>query len=134
MDVRVAKNSDGERISELVRQAGFDIPNLDLDWTQIEPYWLVAEHEGSVIGCIQTCPGRPIGRLEMLAIDPEVTGHLKGETVRELLVSGLTTLRLSGAQLACGMVPFDMKSYKRVLKKRGAVIIADGNMLAKRLV
>ena len=38
-----------------------------------------------------------------------------------------------GAQIAMWSVPFELKSYKKALKKRGAVVTSSGNVLASRL-
>lgn len=127
--IRLGTNADGPRIGELVAEGGFDV--VGLDWTRIEPYWLVADNGEEIVGCLQVLPGRPAGRLELLAAEDSLTHREKAMVIKALITQGLTTLKLAGAQLATGMVPFEHKAYKRLLKKRGAVVIASGNMLAK---
>ncbi len=129
--IRLATNADGPQIGELVLVAGFDVHGLD--WSNIEPYWLVADEDDEVVGCVQVLPGLPIGRLELLALDEDLTHRQQAVIVRDLLEHGAATLTLGGAQLAAGLIPFTHKTYKRILKKRGCVVIATGNMLAKPL-
>lgn len=129
--IRLGTNADGPRIGELVAAGGFDV--IGLDWTLIEPYWLVADTDEEIVGCLQVLPGRPVGRLELLAADDSLTHRERARVLKALVEQGMATLQLAGAQLATGMVPFENKAYKRLLKKRGAVVIASGNMLAKVL-
>lgn len=132
LSLRLATDQDGPRIAELVGKAGFSIDGID--WTTgIYPYWIVAQNGAGIKGCISVAPCRPIGRLEMLAVDAE-NPHEQAKIVRMLLVQGCATLKENGAQLAQGQIPFEMRQYKRVLKKRGCVVIARGNLMAKRLV
>lgn len=130
--VRLAENSDGEAVKAiLVSQGPFD---ASIPFTDIHPYWLVAELTGKgIVGCIQTAPSRPIGHLEMLATVGGLTSTENGEVVRELLMAGLAILNYHGASRAAGFVPFELKGYKRVLQKRGAVIADSGNLLMRRL-
>lgn len=127
--IRLGTNADGPRIGELVAEGGFDV--IGLDWTLIEPYWLVADTGEEIVGCLQVLPGRPVGRLELLAAEDSLTHRERAMVVKALLEQGMVTLQRAGVQLATGLIPFDHKEYKRLLKKRGAVVIASGNMLAK---
>lgn len=127
--IRLGTNADGPRIGELVAEGGFDV--IGLDWTLIEPYWLVADAGEEIVGCLQVLPGRPVGRLELLAADDSLTHRERTIVIKALIEQGMATLKLAGVQLATGMIPFEHKAYKRLLKKRGAVVIASGNMLAK---
>lgn len=131
--VRLAENSDGEAIKALlIAQGPFD-PSIP--FTDIHPYWLVAEfagHEG-IVGCIQTLPSRPFGHLEMLATSKALSDLEKGLVVRELLLEGAAVLNYHRAVVVAGFVPFGMKGYKRVLKKRGAVVADTGSMMLRRI-
>ncbi len=127
---RLAEDSEGETLKNLCNLVGYNIPG---DWSRVHPYWIVAESNGLILGAIQVCPGLPVGRLEFLAVEPEVSSHLRGRLVRGLVLHGSATLKRMGADGAAGSVPFEMKSYKRVLKKRGAVMIMSGNTFMKRL-
>lgn len=132
VSIRLAKNEEGTEIYDLVRENGFKIDGLD--WSDIYPFWLVAENkEEKIIGCLQVCVSRPIGHIEMLSVKPDVIPMEKAIVVKSLLIAATITLKKGGAQLASGMIPFEMKSYKKLLKKRGCVVIASGNLMVKRL-
>jgi len=129
--IRVAKNSDGNAIYQLVTDNGFSVDGLD--WNDIEPYWLVCEHEGDIVGTIQVAPSKPIGRLEMLSVDKTLSHTLRAIVVVQLLIYGSSTLKAGGSQMASGLIPFEEKSYKKILKKHGCVSLGIGNLMAKRL-
>ena len=126
--IRLARNEDGPRISDLVF-----VP-IDLDWSDIYPYWLVAEKDGKVVGCLNVAASKPIGMLDFLGLDESLSSHARGKVVRELVFQGIATLKAGGSQACLSVVPFELKSYKRVLKKHfNAVVAGQGNMIMKRL-
>ncbi len=130
MNIRLAQNSDGPRIGELAKHSGFTVDGLD--WSEVHPFWLVAEDE-KVIGALQIILAKPIGWLEMLVLDPDLAELARARAVKHLAAAGMTALKRFGAQLVMFSVPYEEKSYKKVLKKRGAVVTSSGNVLAKRL-
>jgi hypothetical protein len=129
MKIRLAKNEDGPRIGDLARQTGFSI---DLDWSEVHPFWLVAEDD-KIVGAIQIILAKPIGWLEMLVLDPDLTQLARARVVKRLASAGMTALKRFGSQIVMFSVPFEEKAYKKALKKRGAVVTSSGNVLAKRL-
>ena len=129
--IRLATNEDGPRIGELARQSGFTVDGLD--WSEVHPFWLVAERGGEIVGAIQIILAKPIGWLEMLVLEPDLSDISRARVVKALVEDGTTALRGFGAQVAMGSVPFELKAYKRVLKKRGAVVAFSGNTMIKRL-
>ena len=132
MNLRIADNSDGETIKNLCLLNHFGIADI-LDWSDIYPYWLVCEREGLILGALQVCPGKPIGRAEWLAIDPALEPVLRARVFKQLTNAAMQTLKLQGGQVVIFMVPFEMRAYKRLMKKHGCVVVASGNALAKRL-
>ena len=131
IQIRLAQNSDGPRIGELVWESGYMVE--DVDWTDIYPYWLVAEWDGRLVGGLQVCLGKPMGRLELLSVEDALPHRINAMVKKSLILSGMATLHKDGAQLASALIPFEFKSYKRLLKKRGGKIIAQGNMIESRL-
>ena len=129
--IRLADNSEGEKIHALVISNGFTLE--DLDWSKIYPYWLIAEHDGVIVGTIQVCPALPIGRIEMLSTRNDLSHQLTALTVRQLIIAASMTLRQAGAQMASGIVSFEMKKFQKILKKHGCVIAASGHLMMKRL-
>lgn len=131
--VRLAENADGEAIKALlIAQGPFD---ASIPFTDIHPYWLVAEMPGydGIVGCIQTLPSRPMGHLEMLASSKGLSEPDKALVVRELVMEGAAVLNYHRAVVVAGFVPFELKGYKRVLKKRGAVVADTGSMMFRRI-
>ena len=131
MKIRVAENEDGPRIGELAKHSGFTVDGLD--WSEVHPFWLVAERGGEIIGAIQIILAKPIGWLEMLVLETDLTDIARARIVRRLASAGMTALKGFGSQLVMFSVPFEEKSYKRALKKRGAVVTSSGHLLAKKL-
>lgn len=129
--VRRATNADAPRVQQLAEQSGFVFPFLD--WTQIEPYWVVAEYDGEIIACAQFCPGKPIARLEVLSYDLNLSLTLRGLAIRNLYALSNAMARGVGAQAVSGMVPFRLKQYQNFLKGRGAVSTAQGHFMIRRI-
>ncbi len=130
MTIRLATNEDGPRIEDLVSgQTG-----AGLDWTDIYPYWLVAEKGGIIVGCLNVALSKPVARLDLLAIDPALSSHARGKTVRGLIMQGIATCKANGAGAILSVVPFELRAYKRILKKHfNALVAGQGNMIIARL-
>lgn len=132
--VRLATNQDGAMIGVLLTNAGFDLTGLPISWDDLYPYWLVAELDGELVGCIQVAFSKPIGYMELLAVDRSLSHTLQASLVKALCYQAMATLKKGGCTLSGGMVAFEDKNWKKVLKRRGCVIIASGNKFVKRLV
>lgn len=133
IETRAALNAEGERIRDLLVKTGFNYQGLGFDWSDIEPYWLVALVNGQILGCVQMCPGKPIARMEMLAVDEDLAPRLRAVLVKELILSAMAGLKISGCQAISALINFDMKPFKRFLKKRGAVVLTSGNLMIRRV-
>ena len=131
IDVRLAQNPEGQQIAQLVKDSGFSIEGLS--WDIVYPYWIVAEHEEIMVGAIQVCPSLPVGRLEMLSTANYMTHRVRAQTVKGLLLACLESLRQHGAQMVSGVIPFKMKAYKRMIRKRGGAVVASGNVIMWKL-
>ena len=129
--IRMAFDKDGGVISRLVRENGFK--DEGIDWSHVYPYWLVAEYNGEVVGCIQVRISIPVGGLELLSVKQDLDHTMKSLIVKSLLLCGSSTLKQAGANMAAGVIPFEMKSWKKLLKRRGCVSIGVGNVMARRL-
>jgi hypothetical protein len=126
---RLAVNEEGPRVAELAATCGFRFSDWEIDWSNIHPHWLVADHLGGLLGGWQVCYGRPVGRLEILGVEPTLEKPERAFVVELLLRTGSKILKDYGAQAASGLIPFELKSYKRWLKARGAVTLASGNLI-----
>lgn len=132
MKVTLASNEDGPRIRQLLAETQADIEGLD--WSDIYPHWLAVEKDGRIAGCINLAVSKPIGRLDFLAVDPSLGPHARGKVVRALILQGLATLRHAGCTASISQVSFDLRAYKRILKKHfGAMVIGQGNWMLRVL-
>lgn len=130
MKIRLAQNEDGERIRELVSNQVCD----GLDWSDVYPYWLVAENNGRIVGCLNVALSKPIGRLDTLGVDGSLNPHARSKAVRGLILQGIATLKANGSGACLSIVPFELRTYKKILKKHfDALVIGQGNMIIKRL-
>lgn len=129
--VRLAKNADGPRIGELLEGMGF---REVLSWDDIEPYWIVAEDGGMIVGAAQLVLGKPVGWMELLSLDQDLSHKRKAMTVKALVYRGMALLQGAGAQMVMFSVPHDLRSYRAILERRGGVVVGSGNLMAKRLV
>lgn len=130
MNIRLATNADGPTLGAFAKAGGWGI---DLDWSKVAPFWLVAENEGRVVAGIEVCPGLPVGRLEFLVTDPDLDGIARARAVHGLLTQGMATLKEMGSQFLSTLVGHDLKAYRKILKKRGAVTVDSGAIMVKRL-
>ena len=128
--IRAARKDDAAAIKALLAATGQDLP---VSFEDVEGFWLVADRNERVIGCLQLCYGRPIGCLEMLALSDGLSTLASGYARRELLLTGMTMLSRNGSSFVRGFIPFRDKAYKKALRKRGAKVADQGNMMLRKL-
>lgn len=129
--LRFAANADGPAIAALMDSCGYDAAGLD--WSDIEPFWIVSEEAGIVIGCAQICPSKPMGRVDMVGVDWMLGAHRAAAVYRDLLIFAVHQLRGFGAQTAIGFVPFERRNIVKFYKRFGARPAAQGHMIELRL-
>lgn len=130
ISLRVAVPGDGETIARLIQD---DWRIEGVDWSQVGANWLVMDGEDDVVGCLEVLPGKPFGRLEHLAVSVSIVGSKRARIVRKLIDQGMAVLRVHGSQAVSVLIPHTMASYAKVLLRRGAVSIGDGQILMRRL-
>lgn len=132
LTIRLARNGDGETIKNILARAGFG--GLDsMRWDNIYPYWLVAERDGLILGCLQMAPSRPVAWLEYLGVEQEISLRDRTKVVRQLLQQGGESMKLHGANRVIGFIPFKERMYKKILKRNGLRVVASGNMLGMEI-
>jgi len=131
--IRLAEKEDALKVKALITAVNPDGRFEDVDFSDLHPYWLLAENGRGAIGCIQMCPGRPIGRMEMLAVHDGLTHQQRAHVVKRLTDIAMVALKQQGSQYASGVVPFTAKSWKKVIKRRGGEVVSSGNLMMRRL-
>ena len=125
----MAKNSDGATVQAIV---GRTWPVAHLDFSEIEPYWLLAECDGEPVGVVQVLAGKPVGRVEFLCVRDDVHEVTRGRAMKALFNTTTTVLAKYGSSVASAMVAFESKSVKRWMKRRGAIVMFNGNVMEWR--
>jgi len=129
--VRFARDAEGMAIAQLVHTCHEGVPKAD--WSKVYPNWMVAEKDGEVIGCVQLCYAKPIGRLEFLSFVPGLPYRTRALAVRSLLSLASMALRHSGATAVAGTVGFEQKSFKEILKKNDCRVVVSGNVFVRAI-
>lgn len=129
--VEFAQPNARQRIGELCAASGF-VPNVDWRGVSVR-HWLVCWWHGKIVGALCTHPGQPVGRLELLSVDPGLGLVQRGVVVRELIWHGFHYLKLCGATLAAGSIPYNLNRYTNLLVARGGRIQSHGVVVAWRL-
>jgi hypothetical protein len=135
MEVRLALNSEGSIIRRLAEAQTLPKEFRDVfNWDDIFPYWLVAENGAGIVGCIQVCPGKPMGRLENLSLDVAMAPQQKARAAKMLIDGGAQTLRTMGSSVTSSMISFQNKSFKRMLKRHfDYKVTTSGNVMMRAL-
>jgi len=132
--IRVAASADGPAIERLMEQNGFfQWDNFAIDWSDLGSHWLVAEYAGEVLGCIQVLPGKPIGRMEVLSVNPELGLKTKGSVVKKLTDQAVATNAMYGAQCVSSLIPFELSSYLHGALNRDWIVLDEGSIVMRRL-
>jgi len=132
--IRMAKNDDGDAVAELMRKNDFfQWDGFEIDWSDLEPNWMVAEDCGKIIGCIQVVPAKPIGRIEILSVDPSLKFIHRGIVVKKLVEHATAIIWMFGSQAVSSMIPYELESYFECAADRGWIPISEGHMVFRGL-
>jgi hypothetical protein len=131
LHIRFARDAEAVLIGQMVHGSHDAVPAVA--WEAVNPFWLVAEQVGEVIGCVQLCYSRPIGRLEFLSFLPSLPYRTRALAVRRLLDLGCVTLRMHGASSVAGCVPFTERAWRDILKDNGCRVLSSGNVMVKEV-
>lgn len=129
--VRMARDPEGMAIAQMVHSNHEGVPHAQ--WSSIYPYWMVAEKDGEMVGCVQICYSVPIGRLEFLSFAPGLPYRTRALAVKALLNLGTLSLKKTGASFVAGCLGFDQKGFKEILKAEGCVVLTSGNVIGKKV-
>ena len=98
-----------------------------MDWTEAEG-WLVAEHQGAIIGAIQILMGKPMAHVGHLAVLPR---YEKQGPAAWLALAAEQLLANSGADAVTGMIMND--ELMPLAIRRGATHTGTAQVFMKRL-
>ena len=77
---RLADNSDGERIRELVDPEGDGYPGVE--WDKVHPWWAVVMDGEKIVACSQVIASKPIGHIEFLNLDETLSDMQKAYAIK----------------------------------------------------
>lgn len=131
--VRLARNDEGPVIHQLMQQGG--APDFGwVDWSQVYPYWLVGEVNGTVKGCVMVNPGQPFGRVEFLAVEGTLPHHEKAILCRDLCYAGVASCQQMGSQAVMSNIDTGDGAWRQIAEKRGWVVTGEGAYMMKRCI
>ena len=132
MQPRQAKNDDGPTIGKMAERQGFGFENWTLNWTDIEPYWVVVEDdEHTIIGAIQFSPGKPFACLEFMVLEPELSTKQKIAVADMLVGASIALARIQGSQ---GISTTTLlKSFDKTMKRQGWTKFGEGTVSIRRV-
>lgn len=135
VELRFAHDSDGPRVAEIAQACGFVFEGYEVDWSRLEPYWIVATIDERIVAALQVLPAYPIGRIDYLMIDPELGMRERAVTARRITDRAQDVLRLAGCPLAGSTInPEEDASYLRVAERRGWVVWNHVVSVVKRMI
>lgn len=120
--IRFAVAGEGPILHSLCRVSGkWEIAGLD--WTfDPYPYWLIAELNGGIVGCVQIVVGVPFAFCEFLSIMPHLSKRDKAIVARDLCLQGRKCCRFMGAQFVATNIQPGLDSWAAVLEKHGGAV------------
>jgi len=131
----MAKNDDGPEVERLMAAVDFfQFDGWQIDWSDLEPNWLIGEHDGRVVGCIQVIPARPIGRVECLCVDPELGLMMRHAVTIALVNQAVGVNVMYGAQAVSSLIPSSLPAYlEYAVTDRGWFELDEGSIVMRRL-
>lgn len=135
IEIRFAHDSDGPRVAEIAEALGLVFEDFTIDWSRLEPNWIVAEGDDRVVAAMQVLVGTPIGRMDYLLLDPDLSKRERAVVTKRITDRALSLLKMAGAQLAGSYIGVNRDDqYLAVAKKRGWIEFDRLVSLLKRLV
>jgi hypothetical protein len=134
IQVRMAKNSDGDAVAALMDQSGsFQFDDWTIDWSDLDPTWLVAECDGKILGCVQSLPAKPIGRIEILCVDMSIEIDERRQIWLDLYRHAIAMHVMFGSQAVLCMISYLNTPMVHGAEKHGWIKTDEGFMFIKRI-
>lgn len=128
--IRVAQAHEGPLVKSLYDECGGAHSDY-LDWSQVFPYWLIGEVDGTPSGIVMAGPGMPFGRVDFLYTLPTLSKTCKAILSRDLGFAAAETCRRLGSSAVVSTIRADEPSWKKITQKRGWLPLCDGTFLLK---
>ena len=128
IQLRLAHPDEGPKLKALMTAFGYNYLDL-MDFSELTPDWVFAEHEGELVGSIQVILSKPVGQVQGLAVDPNLTHRRRAQVVKVLMDQTSVTFGAANINLATFFVAHKRKDFKRLLKRRGVIVAATGNLM-----
>jgi L-amino acid N-acyltransferase YncA len=128
--IRLARPEEGPAIGERLKAWGGPAWEW-LDWSDVYPFWLVAEQDGDVIGFVNVAVSKPFARVDHVYLAPSLPRKRKG-LAKTLAYAALAYCKVQGAQAVISAIDRDDVQWLQIAKKRGWVTIGEGYSVIKR--
>ncbi len=131
--VRNATSEDVPVIERLIKHSPHT-PFFDgMDMSGAENYWLLAEKDGDVLGSLLIVFAKPYAFIDFLCLLEGLSDIDRGRAVSYLTKAADLALSAAGASFIVGAIPHELKTYRRVAKRRGYRTAASGALMYKRV-
>lgn len=131
--VALAAPSDYDDVVGLLRASGHHDIAQALDPVRLYPFWVVATVDKTVAACFHLSPGNPMIFVEFMCIDSDLAPRERARLIKRLEGQATATAVTMGASMVCLFIPFEMKQWKKIVKKRGYESEGVGNWMVRRL-
>ena len=131
MNIRPFRRKDAEQVHRLLTDHGYALPVIE--WNAVGGHWLVAEIGSKIVACVMFAPGRPFGYIDFLGFSKDL-GHAARSRALKMIESEVCRILAEyGAQHVLVNVAFGMKTWSKVLKKRGFGLVGPSNIFYRKL-
>jgi hypothetical protein len=140
MTIRPARPEDGPAIGKLFLGTA-DATGIDWARPEIADWWIVAEHDGEVVGAVQVSCSQPAGYIGQLVVKPEWRGRRadghgslapRGSALaRTLYYAAEAVLVKAGVQcITTALRP--SRGWRRIVERWGGVAMLEGLTLMRK--
>lgn len=112
---RVAKNEEGSRLQVLVDP---DEVYPEMNWNDINPWWVVALDEHDIVACAQVVASKPVGHVEYLALDPALNDMQKAYAIKTIVSFAWLQMQMLGVNAFRSAIPHGMRGWKKMVKRK----------------
>lgn len=127
MIIRVGTPNDGPAIERLLKIGGTELPGIQ--WEDNYPFWVVAEKNEKIIGCMQIMGSRPVAHGAFFVVHPD---HRNSSAAWKIYQYALSNLRAMGIAAISFFVDEDNQSYKDMIERHGSEVITTRGFIYYR--